>query len=62
MSNNSIAVLKELYDDIVSAKAELQDMLQNNLNRLEEISVFLIRLKKDSLLILSFFLPGMRKI
>ena len=57
MSNNSIAVLKELYDDIVSAKAELQDMLQNNLNRLEEISVFFDTIEKGQSFDSKFFSP-----
>lgn len=57
MNDGSLTVLKELYDDAFHARDEIKDMLQSNLNRLEEISVFLNSVEQSETMDYKVFSP-----
>lgn len=57
MNDNRTAVLKELYDNIFNTREEIQDIIQNNLNRLEEISVFLNSVEQSETVDYKVFSP-----
>lgn len=57
MNNDRIIVLRELYENTLNTKEEIQNMIQNNLNRLEEISVFLNSVEKCETIDYKVFSP-----
>lgn len=57
MSDERISVLEELLDDCLQNKKDLENKLQNNLNRLEEINVFLHSMEKSEEADLKIFSP-----
>ena len=57
MNDDRLTVLKELYDNTFSTREEIQKMVQNNLNRLEEISVFLNSVEQSETVDYKVFSP-----
>ena len=57
MSDDRLEVLKELYDNTFNAREEIQDMLQGNLNRLDEISVFFSNVEQSETIDYKVFSP-----
>lgn len=57
MSDDKLSVLKELYDNTYNTREEVQGMIQNNMNRLEEISVFLNSVEQSETVDYKFFSP-----
>lgn len=57
MNDDRLNVLKELYDNTFNTREEIQDMIQNNLNRLEEISVFLNSVEQSETVYNKIFSP-----
>ena len=57
MNDDRLNVLKELYDNTFNTREEIQDMIQNNLNRLEEISVFLNSVEQSETVDYKVFSP-----
>lgn len=57
MNGNRTTVLKELYDNTFNTREEIQGMIQNNLNRLEEISVFLNSVEQSETVDYKVFSP-----
>lgn len=57
MSDESISVLEELLDDCLQNKKDLENELQNHLNRLEEINIFLQSVEQSEETDLKIFSP-----
>lgn len=57
MNDDRLTVLKKLYDNTFNTREEIQDMIQNNLNRLEEISFFLNSVEQSETVDYKIFSP-----
>lgn len=57
MSNDRLTVLKKVYDSTFIARDEIKDILQSNMNRLEEISVFLNSVEQSETIDYKVFSP-----
>ena len=48
MNDKKTDILKNIYDELHKIKNEENEIIQNNLNRMKEIDVFLDSLKEDT--------------
>lgn len=57
MNDSRLTVLKELYDNTFGARDEIQNMIQENLNRMDEISVILNSVEESETIDYKVFSP-----